>query len=149
SDPSTRDRSYYALFPWRAPRPSRRRIRPFELRQPRTNAVRAHQDLNASLRNGFESQSHQSSIRDKHHVRVRESPNHQVRATRQRNLIRLFRHVALEFIKGYALNRAWQEIPSSAFVALRDTVRNRILKLALEIRDELGTVNDDIHAIPP
>jgi AbiTii len=53
-----------------------------------------------------------------------------------------------KFIKGYALNRAWQEIPPSAFVALRDTIRNRILKFALEIRDELGTVNDDIHAFP-
>jgi hypothetical protein len=54
-----------------------------------------------------------------------------------------------EFIKGFALNRAWQEIPPSALVGLCDTVRNRILKFALEIRDELGTVNDDIHAIPP
>ena len=53
-----------------------------------------------------------------------------------------------KFFEGYALNRAWQEIPPSAFVALRDTIRNRILKLTLEIRDELGTVNDDIHAIP-
>jgi hypothetical protein len=47
-----------------------------------------------------------------------------------------------KFIKGYALNRAWQEIPPSVFVALRDTIRNRILKLTLEIRDELGTAND-------
>jgi hypothetical protein len=54
-----------------------------------------------------------------------------------------------KFFEGYALNRAWQEIPPSAFVALRDTIRNRILKLTLEIRDELGTVNDDIHPIPP
>ena len=53
-----------------------------------------------------------------------------------------------KFIEGYVLTRAWQEIPPSAFVALRDTTRNRILKFALEIRDELGTVNDDIHAIP-
>jgi hypothetical protein len=54
-----------------------------------------------------------------------------------------------KFIKGFSLNRAWQEISPSAFVALRDTIRNRILKFALEIRDELGTVNDDIRAIPP
>jgi hypothetical protein len=54
-----------------------------------------------------------------------------------------------KFIEGYALNRAWQIIPPSSFVALRDTIRNRILKFGLEIRDELGTVNNDIHAIPP
>jgi hypothetical protein len=53
-----------------------------------------------------------------------------------------------KFFEGYALNRAWQEIPPSVFVALCDTVRNRVLKLALDIKDELGPVNDDIHAIP-
>jgi AbiTii len=54
-----------------------------------------------------------------------------------------------KFIKGFTLSRARQEIPPSAFVGLRDTVRNRIVKFALEIKDELGTVNDDISAIPP
>jgi len=42
-----------------------------------------------------------------------------------------------KFIEGYALNRAWQVIPPSSFVALRDTIRKRILKFGLEIRDEL------------
>jgi hypothetical protein len=53
-----------------------------------------------------------------------------------------------KFFEGYTLNRAWQEIPPSAITALLDTVRNRILKFALEIRDELDTVGDDISVIP-
>ena len=50
----------------RAPRysrGSRHRIRPSELRPPQTSAVHAHRDLNASLRNGSESQfSHQGIV---------------------------------------------------------------------------------------
>jgi hypothetical protein len=53
-----------------------------------------------------------------------------------------------EFIRGYALHRAWQEIPSSAITALLDTIRNRILKFAIEIKDELGIVGGDISVIP-
>jgi len=54
-----------------------------------------------------------------------------------------------KFFDGYALNRAWQEIPSSAVVALVDTIRNRILRFALEIRDDLGAVGNDVKALPP
>jgi AbiTii len=54
-----------------------------------------------------------------------------------------------KFIKGYALNRAWQEIPASALVGLVDTVRNRILRLALEIKEELGLVSDNPQQLPP
>jgi hypothetical protein len=50
---------------------------------------------------------------------------------------------------GYYLNRlpmsgglqlvdAWQEIPRSAITQLLDTVRNRALSLALELKDEVG-----------
>jgi hypothetical protein len=52
-----------------------------------------------------------------------------------------------KIIDGYALVAAWQEIPSSVFVALIDTVRNRVLKFALEIKKELGYVSDDPQAI--
>lgn len=54
---------------------------------------------------------------------------------------------------GYYMNRlpmsgnlqlvdAWQEIPRSAITQLLDTVRNRALSLALELKDEVG--DDDI-----
>jgi AbiTii len=51
-------------------------------------------------------------------------------------------------IDGYALNRAWQEIPASVFLSLTDTVRNRILQLALELKDELGLVCDNPDKLP-
>jgi AbiTii len=47
-----------------------------------------------------------------------------------------------KFIEGYALNRAWQEIPSSVFAGLKDQVRNNILSLALELREQLGDADD-------
>jgi AbiTii len=47
-----------------------------------------------------------------------------------------------KFYEGYVLNRAWQEIPLSAFASLTDTVPNRILSLALELKDQLGDVSD-------
>lgn len=39
---------------------------------------------------------------------------------------------------GLQLVDAWQEIPRSAFTQLLDTVRNRALSLALELKDEVG-----------
>jgi hypothetical protein len=51
-------------------------------------------------------------------------------------------------IKDYALNRAWQEIPVAAIIALIDTIRNRVLRFALELRDELGLVSDNPEALP-
>lgn len=53
-----------------------------------------------------------------------------------------------KFIEGYALNRAWLEVPASHIVALVDTIRNRILRFALEIKDELGATGDDVRALP-
>jgi hypothetical protein len=50
---------------------------------------------------------------------------------------------------GWALNRAWQEIPASLMVGLVATVRNRILRFALELRNELGSVNDNLADLPP
>jgi hypothetical protein len=44
------------------------------------------------------------------------------------------------FIDGFVFSRAWQETPSSFIRALIDTVRNRILRFALELKDELGEV---------
>jgi AbiTii len=53
-----------------------------------------------------------------------------------------------KFIEGYTLNRAWLEVPQSTFPALLDTVRNRVLKFALDLKDDLGDAGDDIDAVP-
>jgi len=54
-----------------------------------------------------------------------------------------------KFIPGYALAQAWQEVPASVMVSIVESVRNRILRFALEIREELGLVSDIPSAIPP
>jgi len=53
-----------------------------------------------------------------------------------------------KFIEGYALNRAWQEIPPSVIVSLVDTIRTRVLRFALELKEELGLVSDNLAALP-
>lgn len=53
-----------------------------------------------------------------------------------------------KFFADYVLNRAWQEIPSSTLVGLVDTVKTRVLRLALELYDELGQVSDEPDRIP-
>jgi hypothetical protein len=50
---------------------------------------------------------------------------------------------------GYALVSAWQKIPKSSLVELLDTIRNRTLKMALEIKDELGSAATDLRSISP
>jgi len=54
-----------------------------------------------------------------------------------------------KIMQGYALNRAWQEISPSSLVGVIDTVRNRLLKFALEIKDQLGMVRENIDALQP
>ncbi len=54
------------------------------------------------------------------------------------------------FFEGrFALISAWQEVPKNALVELLDTVRNRTLNMALEIKDELGTSYADLRKIEP
>jgi AbiTii len=52
------------------------------------------------------------------------------------------------FFEGYNLNRAWQEIPGSVIRGLIDTIRTRILRFALELKDDLGMVGDDPAELP-
>lgn len=52
-----------------------------------------------------------------------------------------------KFVEGWALNRAWIEIPRPFVESLVDSVRNRILRFALELREELGT-EDDPQTLP-
>jgi hypothetical protein len=54
-----------------------------------------------------------------------------------------------KIIDGWALNRAWQEIPRSSLVGLVETVRNRVLKFALEIKDELDSASENVNALQP
>jgi AbiTii len=53
-----------------------------------------------------------------------------------------------KFFEDWVLNRAWQEIPSSALYGLVDIIRNKTLKFALEIQKELGAKNDDLSSLP-
>lgn len=53
-----------------------------------------------------------------------------------------------KFFKGYALNRAWQEIPIGAVIALVDTVQTRVLQFALELQRETGEDNDEALPSP-
>lgn len=53
-----------------------------------------------------------------------------------------------KFIKGYALTQAWQEVSEGLFKSIVDTVRSRLLRFALEIREELGLVDDQPQKIP-
>jgi len=49
--------------------------------------------------------------------------------------------------KNMVLNQAYQEIPKSSLVEMLDTVRNRVLNMALEIRSEVGQTDDDLKTI--
>jgi hypothetical protein len=53
-----------------------------------------------------------------------------------------------KFIPGYALAQAWQELPTGALISIVDTVRNRLLRFALELREELGVVDDTPQGVP-
>lgn len=52
------------------------------------------------------------------------------------------------FYEGYNLNRAWQEIPGSVIRGLLDTIRTRVLRFALDLKDDLGLVGDDPAELP-
>ncbi|HEV2901126.1 MAG TPA: hypothetical protein VGX71_25455 [Pseudaminobacter sp.] len=54
------------------------------------------------------------------------------------------------FIEGWALNRAWLEIPDSVIRGLVDTVRTRILQFVLQIQDELPNDEEEaLETLPP
>jgi len=57
-------------------------------------------------------------------------------------------HYQAKFIEGYALSQAWQEVPASALIALCEEVRNRLLRFALELKEELGQVDDKPKDLP-
>lgn len=53
-------------------------------------------------------------------------------------------HYQSKFFQGWTLNRAWQDIPIGAIVAIVDTVRTRLLQFALELQEEIGAEPDAI-----
>jgi len=50
---------------------------------------------------------------------------------------------------GFICHAAWQEISSSAVAEVLDTVRNRTLNMALQIKDELGTSYTNLSNVEP
>jgi hypothetical protein len=46
------------------------------------------------------------------------------------------------------LNRAWQLIPGSVIVGLLETVRNRVLRFALDLKSELGPSAPTVEKLP-
>jgi hypothetical protein len=53
-----------------------------------------------------------------------------------------------KFIKDFVLNRAWQEVPGSCMVGLVETLRNRVLRFALDIKDQLGKDQESVAQLP-
>jgi hypothetical protein len=54
-----------------------------------------------------------------------------------------------KFYSGLVLNRAWQEIPSSILVGLLEQIRTRVLRFALELKDNLSANVTDPKEVPP
>jgi hypothetical protein len=50
---------------------------------------------------------------------------------------------------GWVCHDAWQEIPKSTLVEVLDSIRNITLRMALEIKEELGTSYADLNRIKP
>jgi len=53
-------------------------------------------------------------------------------------------HYQGEFIEGHVLVAAWQEVPVSAIAGMLDTIRTRVLNLALDIKKEIGESDADL-----
>jgi hypothetical protein len=53
------------------------------------------------------------------------------------------------FMPGHALATAWQEVPFSAIAGMLDTIRTRVLNVALEIRSEIGDSDADLKKVAP
>ncbi len=51
------------------------------------------------------------------------------------------------FIPGHALASAWQEVPFSAIDGMLDTIRTRVLNMALEIREEIGESDAELKKV--
>jgi hypothetical protein len=54
-----------------------------------------------------------------------------------------------KLIQGFICHAAWQEASTSAVAEMLDTIRNRTLNMALQIKDELGTSYTNLSSIGP
>ncbi|MBN9453242.1 MAG: hypothetical protein J0I42_14940 [Bosea sp.] len=54
---------------------------------------------------------------------------------------------AEKIIAGYGLNRAWRSLPVGRVIGICDTVRNRILRLALELQEQVGDSDDPLEKV--
>ncbi len=52
-----------------------------------------------------------------------------------------------KFLDGYGLVSAWLVVSKNAFVEVLDTIRNRTLNMALQLKDEIGTSYADLRKI--
>jgi hypothetical protein len=52
-----------------------------------------------------------------------------------------------KFLDGYGLVSAWLVVSKNVFVEILDTIRNRTLNMALQLKDELGTSYTDLRKI--
>src|ERR1044071_8122600 len=55
-------------------------------------------------------------------------------------------HFQEAFSENFVLSSAWQEVPLSTMIGICEEVRNRLLQFALEIKSELGDVDDKVAA---
>jgi hypothetical protein len=51
------------------------------------------------------------------------------------------------FMPGHALTMAWQEVPWGAIAGLLDTLRTRVLNVALDIKAEIGESDADLKTV--
>ena len=51
--------------------------------------------------------------------------------------------------RGYYLTSAWQDIPQNGIVGMLDTIRTRVLNMALELKSEVGETDEDLKQVGP
>lgn len=51
------------------------------------------------------------------------------------------------FMEGHALIKAWQEIPLGVIAGMLDTIRTRVLNMALELKSEIGESDADLKKV--
>lgn len=56
-------------------------------------------------------------------------------------------HYQRRFMPGHALATAWQDVPFSAIAGMLDTIRTRVLNVALDIKREIGESDSDLKKV--
>jgi hypothetical protein len=75
-----------------------------------------------------------------------ESPTNTVFFPWDQNLVVLYQH---DLLDGYTLMSANQTVPKAAIAGILDTVRNRVLNMALEVKSEIGETDADLERMAP